>query len=213
MNEIKWNFIRRSTSIGSTARRRKIYDVGINDAWYITAPTINDRTVFCPAYRTWLNMLKRCYNLNSQCSRPTYIGTTVCDEWLKFSNFLKWFDDNYVEGYQLDKDIFGTGKLYSPETCIFIPLWLNSFILDHGTKRGEYPIGVYLERKSKKFKAQCSNPITNKHEHLGRFETCDLAHQTWLNKKLEHCLTMKSELDNIDSRLYDAVTNKIKELK
>lgn len=59
-------------------------------------------------------------------NKPTYEGCTVCDEWLYFSNFKKWFDENYIEGFQLDKDIIIRGnKVYSPQTCCFVPKEIN----------------------------------------------------------------------------------------
>ncbi|MGY3953812.1 hypothetical protein ACW5WG_21455, partial [Aeromonas salmonicida] len=81
---------------------------------------------------------RRCYyNRNT----TKYNPSTVCDEWLQFSNFLVWWKDNYIEDFELDKDfkslvLFGNPhhKLYSPETCQFIPKWMN---LVHRTKHGK----------------------------------------------------------------------------
>ena len=40
---------------------------------------------------------------------------------VKFSGFGKWFDDNNIDGYHLDKDIKVKGnKVYSPDTCLFV---------------------------------------------------------------------------------------------
>lgn len=38
-------------------------------------------------------MLQRCYN-NKQLS---YFDCEVCDEWLCFQNFAKWYEENYYE--------------------------------------------------------------------------------------------------------------------
>ena len=52
---------------------------------------------------------------------PTYIGCTVCIEWNNFQNFAGWFNENYIEGYDLDKDIKVNGnKVYSPVTCLIV---------------------------------------------------------------------------------------------
>lgn len=74
------------------------------------------------AYKTWTSMLQRCYSEKSLKWAPTYKGVTVCSEWHDFTNFLVWFNENYQEGYELDKDVvlFGN-KVYSPTTCKFIP--------------------------------------------------------------------------------------------
>lgn len=72
-------------------------------------------------YQVWHDMLRRCYSSEYQEKQPTYIGCSVCPEWLNFQTFGKWFDDNYIPGYHLDKDIKVPGnKVYSPETCLFV---------------------------------------------------------------------------------------------
>lgn len=46
--------------------------------------------------------------------------------WKYLSNFKKWYDEHYVEGWHLDKDILMQGnKFYSPETCCFVPFEIN----------------------------------------------------------------------------------------
>lgn len=73
------------------------------------------------AYKKWYMMLYRCYDQTQLNRRPRYQDVFVCDEWLNFQNFASWFDDNYIEGMQLDKDILVDGnKIYSPETCCFV---------------------------------------------------------------------------------------------
>lgn len=73
------------------------------------------------SYTVWVGMISRCYNEGRHKTHPTYIGCSVCDEWLYYPNFKVWFDDNYIEGYELDKDIKVKGnKIYSPETCMFV---------------------------------------------------------------------------------------------
>lgn len=71
-------------------------------------------------YAIWNAMIGRCYNKKSKAYK-TYgaKGVTVCEEWKLFSNFERWYNENYIEGYHIDKD-FGGGMLYSPETCRFI---------------------------------------------------------------------------------------------
>lgn len=83
------------------------------------------------AYQRWINMLERCYSEECQAKRPTYKGCVVCDEWHNFQNFAKWYEENYPKDggkYHLDKDLscYGErGKLYSPETCVFVTAQVN----------------------------------------------------------------------------------------
>lgn len=77
----------------------------------------------------WRAMIQRCYDKKFQKKHPTYIGCYVCDSWLTFSVFLRWFKDNYVEGFELDKDLLVKGnKVYSPDTCCFVPHEINGFL-------------------------------------------------------------------------------------
>lgn len=101
------------------------YGVGYKDmprGWTIENE-LNNRI-----YNTWRHMLLRTtqkwWNI---C--PSYTGTTVSDEWIYLSNFVrdvkelpnydKWAKNEEV--YFLDKDVLGNGgKHYSKETCCFL---------------------------------------------------------------------------------------------
>ena len=82
-------------------------------------------------YEIWRGMLRRCYYGTEYHKNNSYKNTSVCEEWLNFSNFHKWAIENYFYKGVLDKDIFqlnSENKVYSPETCIFLPQKINSFI-------------------------------------------------------------------------------------
>lgn len=71
-----------------------------------------------PAYTSWRNMLGRCYDAGWV---GRYTGCTVQKDWHNFQTFAMWFYQNWIEGYQLDKDIKVAGnKVYSKDTCIFV---------------------------------------------------------------------------------------------
>ena len=86
------------------------------------------------AYSIWTDMIRRCYMEDKRFSN--YIGHTVCEEWHNFQNFAKWcslqngFGDKDLKGkrFNLDKDLFSHGNLYSPQTCCFLPPSLNNMI-------------------------------------------------------------------------------------
>lgn len=78
------------------------------------------RGVVTKEYKTWINMLNRCYDPMYQARCPTYVGCSVCAEWHNFQNFAEWMSTQDHEGKQLDKDIKVEGnKVYSPDTCTF----------------------------------------------------------------------------------------------
>ena len=117
---------------------------------------------------------------------PTYIDCEVCEEFHNFQNFAEWYYDNYyeVEGerMELDKDIlFKHNKIYSPETCIYVPQTINSLFVKNDKLRGESVIGTSL--KNGKYVVRCHmiNPETgkSKSEYLGYYTTQEKAFEVY----------------------------------
>lgn len=81
-------------------------------------------------FERWKNIITRCYDKAWMERHPAYRGTTICEEWHDFSNFLAWakpFATQICRGWDLDKDLMGEGlRIYSPETCVFLPMRINS---------------------------------------------------------------------------------------
>jgi len=60
-------------------------------------------------------------------SNCSLIDSNICHEWKNFQKFAPWCIENYIDGYSLDKDMKIPGnKIYSPDTCIFIPNEINN---------------------------------------------------------------------------------------
>ena len=155
-------------------------------------------------------MLQRCYSEDYQQKEPTYVGCTVCDEWLTLSNFKKFIDnlDNgYQEGYQLDKDILIKGnKIYSPETCCFVPREINSLLLNKKLHRGNMPVGV--EQRGKRFGAYCNN--NGRRFHLGSFSTPEAAFLAYKKAKEQYVKELAEKYykeGKITERVYNALLN------
>lgn len=176
--------------------KRLVYGVGNNNADYVvkkfeTIGYVDGKRKqklvwFCPYYRVWDDMLTRCYSAKYQERWTTYAGCTVSDEWLTFSNFKTWMEKQDFEGKHLDKDLLLEGnKIYSADTCVFVSQMVNKFANERGNDRGEWLLGVTLDKRRSKFRAQCSNPFTKKNEHLGYFDCEQEAHNVWLKRKLE----------------------------
>ena len=157
-----------------------VYGVGyIGEGKY----KVNENRKNTRVYKTWQSMLERCYNEKCQEKNPTYKNCSVTDEWHNFQNFAEWFYDNYyeIEGERmhLDKDILlKHNKIYSPDTCIFVPQTINSLFTKSDKSRGESVIGTSLY-KNGKYVAQCQifNPETgkSKKENLGYYITQEKA--------------------------------------
>lgn len=179
--------------------KRTVYGIGIYDS---SEPVLGNKCYDC-----WRSMIRRCYGTKELKRNPTYEGTTVAEEWLVYSVFKAWYDEHYVEGFQLDKDLIVAGnKVYSKEVCIFVPPWLNSFTTDSAKARGDLPIGVTVSGSKRPYKARCNNPITGKRdEYLGIFYTPEEAHQAWREKKISHVVALREQLDEIDDRIYPSL--------
>lgn len=139
-------------TICRTKRPQKVFNIGIFDF----KDQIHRGTIEHKCYTIWNSLIRRCYSTVFNTNKSTYQDCSVCDEWLYFSNFKEWFDDpnnGYKDGYQLDKDILVKGnKIYSPETCCFVPREINVLFTKRQNDRGIYPIGV--SKKDKYFYSQ-----------------------------------------------------------
>lgn len=167
-----------------------MYGIGVNDADYQVYKKVNGKTVKCPYYKVWSSMLERGYSERLKTKFPTYRNVRVSPEWFSFSMFREWMEGQYWEGLQLDKDILSRGgeKLYSPDTCAFIPRYLNAFLNTHDQRVNEYPLGVNAttmcnRRVTQKYTALISKG--GKRLHLGYFDAPDIAHQHWQKAKAE----------------------------
>lgn len=193
--------------------RKLVGGVGVNDAPYCTQHKIDGNNFMCPAYQAWTDMLTRVYSAKYHARRPTYKGVTACEEWHSLMSFREWWLDHHIDGFALDKDLLSNAGVYSPDTCIFVPQWLNTFTIDSGARRGKWPIGVGYHDGASRFRAQCRNPITRKGEYLGLFATPEAAHIAWRARKLELALELKPRMDEIDQRIYPRVIEIINNAK
>ena len=166
-------------------------------------------------YALWQNMLERCFSEKYQTHKPTYKGCNVSDNFLNYSFFYDWCQnqvgfgkvDEKGRSWCLDKDLlFVDNKTYSETTCVFLPQEINKFFNDRGNARGEYPLGVRFHKASGKFQARCA--VNGKQQHLGDFNTPQEAFTVYKPFKEALCkeLALKWQSE-IDSRLFNAMMN------
>lgn len=183
-----------------------VQGIGINDNKYPTQ--IKGTRV--KEYELWVNMLERCYSKRLHTRRPTYIGCSVSDNFKHYSYFYQWCQTQVgfgLKGSDLDKDIVLRGnKIYSENTCVFVPYEVNSFFIERGADRGEYPIGVSFYKAIGKYIARCN--VNSKSKHLGYFTTPEEAFITYKQFKEDLCKqTALKWKASIDPRVYDAMMN------
>ena len=164
-------------------KTKLVCNIGINDAAYPVRTSVNGKTITCPIYKRWALMLERVYDPRKLEKAPWYKGTSVCTEWLTFSNFAEWFAMHFIEGWELDKDLRIKGnKQYSPSTCLFIPQELNCLLGASTTTRGKYPQGVSAHRS--KYGAYIS--INGKKKWLGAYDSPEEASEIYRKAKNEN---------------------------
>lgn len=161
-------------------------------------------------YKTWVGVLDRCYSTRLHEIHPTYIGCTADPNWHNYQVFAKWYEENFkhhMGSWHLDKDILQKGnKIYSPETCCFVPSQINTLFTKGKSVRGAYPIGVGIN-KSNKFHARISRDSKTR-IHLGTFDTSGEAFQAYKTAK-EDYIKEVAELwkDSISENTYKALYN------
>ena len=166
-------------------------------------------------YSTWYGMLMRCYDKKYQEKYPTYNGCTVCEEWLNFQNFAKWYYENYyeIEGERmaLDKDILHKGnKIYNPKNCIFVPNKINTLFVKRDNARGNCPIGTCYDKQHRKFVAYCSiydyEENKSKNIFLGYYSTAEKAFEVYKYYKEKNIKEVADYYKKeIPSELYNAM--------
>ena len=164
----------------------------------------------CPIYYAWVRMFERCYSKKLHESFPTYIGCTVSDEFKDYSKWREWYD-NYqykYDGWHLDKDLLIKGnKVYSENTCVFLPHEINQILVKCTASRGEHLIGVCWSKTNKAFMAQV-NKNKGKREHLGFFNTEIEAFNAYKKAKESFIKEQADKYkDLLDPRAYEALYN------
>ena len=197
----------RSSRLGCHApkkcNRTKSYNEGVLDIDF----SCNKDEITTKAYKIFGAMFRRCNSPIGSKHNPAYHDCFVCDEWHYFSNFLSWFKDNYIKGYALDKDILVKGnKMYSPKTCCFVPIEINSLLTNRRNHRRN-ALGTF-KTKNGTFQAQCS--MRGKIVHLGTFKTEKEAFAAYKQCKESYIKEVAQdyfERGLITQRVYNALLN------
>jgi hypothetical protein len=162
------------------------------------------------SYKIWHGMITRCYDTsnNGNNKKRAYSDCKVCDEWLNYSNFKKWFDKNYYEipncTMNLDKDIKIVGnRIYSPNSCIFISNDINTLFVSHcKQKYFELPTGVILRRG----KYSAHYMFNDKRIIVNGFDTIEEAENEYINGLLRN---LKNKLlkykEYIPTKVYNII--------
>ena len=188
-----------------------VFGIGIAGTKYPVK--INGRNT--KEYDLWTGMLRRCYSEKYQKKYPTYEGCEVSDNFKSFEYFYEWCYkqigfNNKGNGNQfhLDKDLLTKGnKVYSENSCVFIPKDINLLLTKCVASRGEHLIGVHWCKKGKSFVARV-NKNKGKREHLGYFKTEIEAFNAYKQAKEAFIKEQANKWKlQIDERAYNALMN------
>ena len=162
-------------------------------------------------YGLWKDMLTRCYSDTCKKKQPTYEGCEVSENFKSYEYFYEWCNSQVgfdVKGFDLDKDLLIKGnKVYSENTCIFIPREINTLLVKRKASRGKYLIGVYWSNTSKTFIARVKKN-KGKSEWLGSFKTETEAYNAYKTAKESFVKEQADKWkDQIDPRAYNALMN------
>ena len=155
-------------------------------------------------YGVWHDMIERCYNEKRRHVHKAYEDCSVCNEWLNYQTFCKWYYENYYstgEGrMHLDKDILVKGnRIYSPKTCVFVPQRINMMFIHQPNKLG-LPTG--MTKSSKGYRTLYNGKL------LGIYSTLDEAMNHYMKAKRLHIKEVANEYKNrIPDKLYQALIN------
>lgn len=141
---------------------------------------------------SWLHfgVMERC-SLSYQRNNPSYSGVTCSDNFKSEKYFVSWcieqkgFDcfDERGGVFHLDKDLLSPQgvKIYSEDTCVFLPVELNGFLQSRYPSESGLPRGVSFIKLENKFLATINqSSVTTR---LGYFDTKEEAYSAYKTAK------------------------------
>ena len=164
----------------------------------------------CKIHNLWRCMIGRCYSEKRQLKQSTYIDCYVSDDFKDYSKWREWYD-NYQhkqDGWQLDKDLLVKGnKVYSENTCVFIPLEINVALTKSTKSRGDRLIGVTFNKPYKKFESKVCLGVGNQ-QSLGYYDNEYDAYLAYKEAKESYLKELADKYkDLLDPRAYEALYN------
>ena len=159
-------------------------------------------------YQLWKSMLCRCYDEKYSNKYPTYKDCEVSDNFKYYPYFKEWYFKQIghdQESWELDKDILVKGnKVYSEDTCCFVPKDLNNLLTHRKKDKGLYPVGVSYKPRINRYIAQIRK--FKKVIHLGYFSTPEEAFNAYKEAKEAYIKSLAEKWkDKIDPRVYEAL--------
>ena len=196
-NVTRWNLSKGKIKPKEAILRRKSLHTGKET----TYPTkIKGKST--PLFSVWRSMKKRCRK------QANYKDCEICKEWLyDYQSFAEWATLRFRKGWELDKDILIKGnKVYSPDTCCFVPQYINSIFTKNNKRRGSCPIGVYYTKNDKLYQARVSE--YGHWVYLGCYKDAISAFNAYKKEKERYIKEVADKYkDELEPRVYKALYN------
>ena len=184
-------------------------DLGVGVVGTKYPATVNGKTK--KEYQIWYSMLDRCYNKKTTSKNVTYKDCNVSENFTYYEYFHEWCNEQIgfiSNDYHIDKDLLVKGnKIYSENTCVFLPREINNALPKCDKARGNCLIGVRYKKSVCKYEANCSFG-KGKSRYLGSFNTEIEAFNAYKHAKENHLKELANKWkDKIDHRAYNALMN------
>lgn len=166
-----------------------------------TAKALASEKGLLKEYTIWSNIVGRCNRGYAKLHEDFY----TFDSWLGWAKEQKGFMDKDGNGnlFQLDSDLFSTDeKMYSPDTCVFIPKEINS-ICKPNMLRDDLPRGVSpFGSKDKPYKVSIS--VDGVTKHIGNYKTIEEASAVSKQARLGRVRLLEIKYDGVvDSKVFE----------
>lgn len=207
-----------TTTSSSTLIAGEVRDwqaAGVLGVGIVTKSHISLKNAYPKEHQLWQSMLTRCYSPKYHHISPAYKDCGVSDNFKYLDYFINWCHkqvgfnvvDDKGKSFHLDKDILVKGnKIYSEDTCCFVPNEVNNLLVKSNKIRGDLPIGVYYDKSRSKFVAGIS--VRGVRKIIGRYPTPEEAFCAYKKAKEAHIKGVANKWkDRLDSRVYKALMN------
>lgn len=130
-----------------------------------------------------------CLSIHQRKGKKYYEDIEIHPDWYYRSKFENWYNEQkelqpMIDTLDIEKDILiPNNRLYSPDTCIFVPDWFNLQFIERGKGRGEYPLGVCKYKKG--YISNIGDGSGKTKKYLGYFPTVEEAHIAWQQAKVD----------------------------
>lgn len=192
------------------ATMKQVPDIKDHSGCWISTYCLDGNRYQTRASKLWYNLTTRTKNAYKE-KFPTY--SMVENGFNGFQEFASWCQEQtgYMERdgfnvfWALDKDILIKGnKIYSCDTCCFVPGEINSLLIKNDAIRGNLPIGVCFNNKTGKFQASLKS--NGKNKNLGQYSSCDEAFSSYKVAKESHIKTVAEKWrSRLDLRVYNSL--------